>query len=314
MPMRLKTHTPLRRATSGGSSDSEPGQGNKSRDDKSAFARLPIRHRKKPICILNPHTRKMMIFTPQKKRRFDLSPSQLPSDYFSLPATTQSSPIRAGDAPFIMSNLWPADDPMGPMIIPHLTGVSDPFLSLPLGISGPASESSSFPDDEEEDAEEKNLDINDFIMLDGDSEDEAQDDENVEDVTSGLAETSSLRPSAAPGASFNSLLNHLTKRPNTVGAFRLNQTNQKLILNGEATQESLAFSNPYFHGTLRGIKEGSLGGASTPLTPERRRKKAPTKSPAEAAAMKRKASGTAGENSRAHKKQRSISDVSRIQI
>lgn len=260
----------------------------------------------------------MMIFTPQKKRRFDLSPSQLPSDYFSLPATTESSPIKAGDAPFIMNNLWPADDPMGPLIMPHLTGMSDPFLSLPLGISGPASESSSFPDDEEEDAEEKNLDINDFIMLDGDSEDEAQDDDNADDATSDLAEPSSLGPPAAPNAtnltSFNSLLNHLTKRPNTVGAFRLNQTNQKLILNGEASQESLAFSNPYFHGTLRGIKEGSLGGASTPLTPERRRKKAPAKSPAETAAMKRKASGTDGENSRAHKKHRSISDVSRMQL
>ncbi|KAF3766764.1 hypothetical protein M406DRAFT_355349 [Cryphonectria parasitica EP155] len=109
------------------------------------------------------------------------------------------------------------------------------------------------------------------------------------------------------------LLDHLTNT-RSVGAFRINQMQRKLILNGEATEDSIDFSNSYTVGALRGLKHGSLSVANTPLTPERRHKKMPAKSPLEAMAMKRKASSMRVEPSLSHKRQRSISDVRRMQI
>lgn len=265
-----------------------------------------------------------MIFTPRMKRTSQMIPFQIPLDYFSQTMTTQSSPIRNGPV-FARGGSWQADDSLASINVPaNFMELNDPFWSHALKL-GPGSDSSSFPDEEdEEDALEKDLNIHDFVTFDGgDFDDDVEpNDDAAEDGNTDGAETPSRRPSAASlnsdsnhtNSTFSTLLNHFTQRPNSVGAFRLNQTNQKLILNGEATQDSLAFSNPYFHGTLRGIKHGSLNGAATPLTPERRHKRTMAKSPAETAASKRKASGMNSDHSHAHKKQRSITDVSRMQI
>lgn len=321
VPASPRTQTPQRRASS---KTSDAALGDQSGDIKSPAVQPSI-SRKKPICVLNPHTRKMMIFTPRAKRSSQLGPYPLPIDYLSGPIATQSSPIRSGHELFSMAGPWRADNALATInMSSDLMDINDPFWSHVRTLR-PASDSSSIPDDEEEDAAEKNLNIHDFVTFgDGDDSDALeQNDDNADEGNTDGAETPSRRPSVAASAisdsnptntTFSNLLNHFTQRPNSVGAFRLNQTNQKLILNGEATQDSLAFSNPYFHGTLRGIKHGSLNGAATPLTPERRHKRAFAKSPAETATTKRKASGTASDQSRAHKKQRSITDVSRMQI
>lgn len=315
--MRFIKQTPSRRA-SAASSDMEPGQDVDTPGDKKSLAAQPTaRPRKRPICILNPNTRKMMVFTPGRKtRQIYLSPSQLPADCWSIPIPDQSSPLKPGHETPV--GQWPPDN----LFQSFANALDLPWSHIPMG--GPASESSSIPEDEEEDPAERNLDINDFIMFeDGDSDNEGQAEDDADDGNTDGPDTPSRRPSVAASAandgtptSFQTMINHFDQRPNSVGAFRMNQTQQKLILNGEATQESLAFANPLFNGTLRGIKHGSLNGAATPLTPERRHKKANGKSPAEAASLKkRKASGMAADHSaHAHKKQRSISDVSRMQI
>lgn len=256
----------------------------------------------------------MMIFTPGRTRPVTLSPSRFPTDFLSMEMPSQSSPLKASHD----MRQWP---------VGNLFQSFSNVLQLPWpqsSMRGPASESSSIPDDEEEDPEEKNLDINDFIRFEeGDSDHLEQADDDADEGNPGNPDTPSRRPAEATSAagdgtptSFQTMINHFDQRPNSVGAFRLNQTQQKLILNGEATQESLAFANPLFNGALRGIKHGSLNGAATPLTPERRHKKASAKSPAEAVALKkRKASGmVADHSSHAHKKHRSISDVSSMQI
>lgn len=253
----------------------------------------------------------MMIITPHKQRRFDLSPSQFRPEEFSLLNNTELSPCRIDSLG--MSAMWPAG------FQPNMFGTFDPDFSLfgnGYDFPDPDSEESFLGDGDEDDGE-KNLNIHDFINLDDLISNADENDEHTDEGNAGGAETPSRRPSAAPSGNSESntdvhpLLEHLTNNADRVGAFRLNQVNQQLILNGQATQESLAFSNPLYHGTLRGIKHGNLSGAATPLTPERRHKKSFAKSPSELTQRKRKAPDV--DNS-VHKKQRSISDVRKMHI
>lgn len=274
--------------------------------------------------VLNPHTRKMMIFYPQKKRRW-VPPGQ---DYFqlslsrgALSAANQSAAGMQGADMSMFQELFLDNAHWGPN--DGVPFVLDPTLSLPL-FGRPSSSGSSLPGEEDGDEGESALNLEDFIQWDEPSDGDDNMDDADEGNTDGM-NTPSRRPSVATsGASdaqstqapvFNHFLNHLTNNGNIVGAFRLNQNNQKLILNGEVTQESLAFGNPLFNGTLRGIKTGNLGGAATPLTPERRHK-TKTKSPSEAlGSKKRKASGILGaQPNQLHKRQRSISDVGGMHI
>ncbi|KAG8160884.1 hypothetical protein KVR01_009148 [Diaporthe batatas] len=314
-PVPRKKMIPILRARSGDPSDSEKSEGGTPRPTKRPIKK-PI---KKPIVVMNPITRKMMVITPQKKqRKFDVmvDPGQFQPDYFSCPNSNQTSPIMGNPGSLMMSAMSSANFYAGGMIDFQTVGPAEAFF--PSGAEpymGDDSEDSWLVDAEhdDEDVEERNLNIEDFLDF-GDGGSDGEDDvDNTEDGNTDR--TPSRRSSMAPSALSDSnndvhpLLSHLTNNADAVGAFRRNQVNQQLILNGQATQESLAFSNPLYHGTLRGIKHGSLGGAATPLTPERRHKKIMAKSPSEAILQKRKASGPAADVSQAHKRQRSISDV-----
>lgn len=292
----------------------EPGADSKVDVAKPVTGRLPIRTGKKPICVLNPNTRKMMIFTPQKKRQLD--PHKL--DYFSMMGLAQSSPSNSP---------WPADFWQTGTSVDLFTAAplmlgNDASWSPSLALQGSPSEDSSYMGDGEDDPDEKSLDIDAFIDFNGDSEAEAQGGQTADEDNASGVETPSRRPSIAPsadgifvGQSSSLDLDRWTNtKPGSVGAFRLNQTNLKLLANGEASEDSLAFKMPYTNGTLRGIKQGALGGAATPLTPERRHKKKSVQSPLETAGLKRKASGTSTEQSLAHKRQRSISDVRKMHV
>lgn len=309
---------PLRRGGSGDPSESDKSAGGTPRPNRANMG-----SKKKPILVLNPVTRKMMIITPQKKRRFDvLDPEQFQTDYFSLPLANQTSPIMSNPGALMMSAMSSANffaggamdfQTIGPAEA-FFPAASDPFVEF----VGDESEDSFLVEADDEDYVESNLNIEDFLDFgEGDTDGEGHAVDNDDGLTDG---TPSRRASTAPSAASDSntdvhpLLSHFTNNADAVGAFRRNQVNQQLILNGQATQESLAFSNPLYHGTLRGIKHGSLGGAATPLTPERRHKKALAKSPSEAVLQKRKASAMTGENGQAHKKQRSISDVKAMHL
>ncbi|POS74317.1 hypothetical protein DHEL01_v207292 [Diaporthe helianthi] len=316
-PVPRKKMISILRARSRDPSDSEKSEGGTPRPTKRPF--------KKPIVVMNPITRKMMVITPQKKqRKFDVmvDPGQFQPDYFSYPNSHQTSPIMGNPGSLMMSAMSSANFYAGGMMDFQTVGPAEAFF--PLGAEpyvGDDSEDSWLVDAEhDDDVEERNLNIEDFLDF-GDGGSEGEDDDKSEDGnTDG---TPSRRTSMAPSAlsalsdsntDVHPLLSHLTNNADAVGAFRRNQVNQQLILNGQATQESLAFSNPLYHGTLRGIKHGSLGGAATPLTPERRHKKLLAKSPSDAISQKRKASGPAADMSQTHKRQRSISDVRTMRL
>lgn len=249
-----------------------------------------------------------MIIRPQNRQRFPSSASQL----FLGPTTgldsVQSSPIK--------------NDSWWSQPLPFSNGV--PIFSSPADLDLSAFGFEAVPDSEAsfneddfggEDDGEKDLNIDDFLNFDEYNE---EDDDNAEQHHEDKVDQAGM-PSRQPSTSSNDplsivdnpFLKHLTSIE--VGAFRMNQANQKLIANGQATQDSLAFGNPLFHGTLRGIKQGNLKGAATPLTPERRHKKTLSKGPSETKQAKRKAPEAEDINS-AHKRHRSISDVTQMHL
>ncbi|KAJ2902001.1 uncharacterized protein MKZ38_001142 [Zalerion maritima] len=110
----------------------------------------------------------------------------------------------------------------------------------------------------------------------------------------------------------NSPLNHLQNNANAVGAFRINQENQNLISSRKATEESLDFSGP-FNTPIRGVKSGRLDAASTSISPVRRQKR-PSVDIATTPVAGRKRGSVSENVGNAHKRQRSISEVGRMQI
>jgi hypothetical protein len=255
---------------------------------------------KKPIAVLNPLTRKMMIFTPHRRRQLDLSPEQ-----FNLPwaLEEQPSPILSNSAHMMFSAMF-SSNTFGDFVNAQAIGPAEAFFPFPSE-TGTAEESSSASIQGEEDEAEKKLDISDFITWDDvDSSGDEGNDGNWE------PSSTPLRPTTA--SSDRDLLSHLNS--DTVGAFRRNQINQQLILSNKATQDSLAFSGPYNYSAIRGLKSDRFDTAGIPLTPIRRQKKHPsdaTRSPLESVSAKRKASTEAGNG---HKRHRSISDVNFLKI
>lgn len=253
---------------------------------------------KKPIAVLNPLTRKMMIFTPHRRRQLDLSPEQ-----FNLPwlMDEQPSPLLSNSANMMLSAMF-SSNTFGDFVNAQTMGPAEAFFPFPSE-GNTADESSTGPS--EEDEAEKKLDINDFITWDtGDS--------SGEEGAAGDWEPSSTPVRPTTGSRELDILSHLNSE--TVGAFRRNQINQQLILSNQATQDSLAFSGPYNYTALKGLKSDRFDTAGLPLTPIRRQRKNLgdiARSPLESASAKRKAPGDAGGG---HKRHRSISDVNMLRI
>lgn len=259
---------------------------------------------RKPIAVLNPVTRKMMIFTPHRRRQLDLSPEQF---NVSMAMPQNSSPLFTHSANMMLSAMLSSnalDNFLG------TTGPEEAFFPVnPVDFEALNSvDYSSPPSGEEEDDGEKQLDISDFITWDDDGMSSADE--------AGPWEPSStpMRPTTASSNASreNGVLSHLNS--STVGAFRQNQINQQLILSNQATQDSLAFSGPYNVTTIKGLKSDRFDTAAAPLTPVRRQKRQLrdfARSPLETVSAKRKASN---EVDNGHKRQRSISDVNNLRI
>lgn len=256
---------------------------------------------KKPIAVLNPLTRKMMIFTPHRRRQLDLSPEQF---NFSWPLEEQSSPLLSNSANMMLSAMF-SSNTFGDFVNAQTMGPAEAFFPFPSETGGVDGSSSPPSMEGEDDDAEKNLDISDFITWDNDG---SSGDE--EDNDNWPPSSTPLRPTTA--SSELDILGHLNS--DTVGAFRRNQINQQLILSNQATQDSLAFAGPYNLTAIKGLKSDRFDTAGMPLTPIRRQKRhmADARSPLEKVSAKRKASSEASNNG--HKKQRSISDVNLLRI
>ncbi|EJP63723.1 uncharacterized protein BBA_07367 [Beauveria bassiana ARSEF 2860] len=295
-PVRRKTRRPSVSISEMTDSESEPVKNQRGQPRVRRF-KLD-RSDKKPIAVLNPLTRKMMIFTPHRRQQLDLSPEQF---NFAWPLEDQTFSIN--NPTNMMLNAMFSSNTFGDFVNPQLIGPSDAFFPFPT--EGIVDGSSSSIEGEDDDAE-KNLDISDFITWD-EGGSSGEEDENGNWQPS----STPVRPTTA--SSEIDVFSHLN--PETVGAFRRNQINQQLILSNQATQDSLAFSGPYNYTALKGLKSDRFDTAGIPLTPIRRHKKHMgdmARSPLENVSAKRKASGDHANAS--HKRHRSISDVNMLRI
>ncbi|WYZ35320.1 hypothetical protein EsH8_I_001596 [Colletotrichum jinshuiense] len=262
---------------------------------------------RKPIAVVNPISRKMMIFTPHRRRHLDLSPEQFNFQYLAPIEENQNSPMLSSSAQIMMSAMF-SSNTFGDYLNTQAMGPAEaffPFQSEP----NTADESSDvgFDEEDEDDEVERSLNISDFIDFD-DARSSGDEDENQWDADP-LNSTPARPRTASSDVDLHSHIN-----ANNVGAFRRDQINQRLILSDKATQDSLALSSPYNYTALRGLKSDRFETAAVPLTPLRRSKKQMrdlARSPLESMSQKRKASS---EMSVAHKRQRSISDVNLLRI
>lgn len=295
--MRRKTRRPSVAISEMTDSESEPVKNQRGQPRVGRF-KLD-RSDKKPIAVLNPLTRKMMIFTPHRRHQLDLSPEQF---NFPWPVEDQTSPLLSNSANMMLSAMF-SSNTFGDFVNAQAMGPAEAFFPFPT--EGVTAEGSSSSIEGEDDDAEKNLDISDFITWDeGGSSGEEDEDGNWQ------PSSTPLRPTTA--SSEVDMLSHINSE--TVGAFRRNQINQQLILSNQATQDSLAFSGPYNYTALKGLKSDRFDTAGIPLTPVRRHKKHMSdmaRSPLENASAKRKASG---EHASGHKRHRSISDVNMLRI
>ena len=263
---------------------------------------------KKPVAIVNPHTGKMMIFTPQRtgKRGLDLSPEQFDLQWFQ-PIAEASPIVNSGN---MMMSAMVSSNTFGDFMNTQAVGPTEAFFSLPSDSN--IFEASSDVEVDVADEGEKDLQLDDFLTFDDFAP--SSDDEQGED--SNATEDPIFCTPARPGTSSSdvtSLLDHFGNNADIVGAFRRDQANHQLISRSKATRESLAFSGPYYEGTLRGIKDGRIATTNVPISPRRKQRKVPdvASSPLAGVSQKRKVSS---EHQWAHKRQRSIPDIDLVGI
>ncbi|KAF4976874.1 hypothetical protein FZEAL_6516 [Fusarium zealandicum] len=301
-PVRRKTRRPSNPLSD--DSDSDADSPVKAERGQPRVGRYNLdRSDRKPIAVLNPLTRKMMIFTPHRRRQLDLSPEQFNFPW-PMEMEDQSSPIMSNSANLMLSAMF-SSNTFGDFVNTQAMGPAEAFFPFPseANTADESSTAPSLPDDEDE--AEMGLDLNDFIAWEDPNSSGDEEEGNNWDAASTPA-----RPSTA--GSEKEVLSHLNSE--TVGAFRRNQINQQLILSNQATQDSLAFSGPYNYTALKGLKSDRFDTAAVPLTPIRRHKRQMsdlTRSPLETVSAKRKASGEVGNG---HKRHRSISDVNMLRI
>lgn len=268
----------------------------------------------------------MIIFTPRRMNQLDLSPESLQVD-FSRPDMSASSPLVRNPG-FVMMGAMVSSNTFGDFMNMQPFGPAEAFFPCTSdAMTGDDSDDSYFADAQEDEAESM-LRIEDFITFNTDSSDE---EESAVGWNADFASSPTRPKKAANGgdaagesASAHPLLSHFDNS-DVVGAFRRNQINQQLIYSDKASQESLAFSGPYYHGTLRGIKTGSMEAVTTPITPIRRQKRSSMvgmngfsgfqqSSPLNILSQKRKASSNHTNDTHMHKRHRSISDMEVLRI
>ncbi|AEO70962.1 uncharacterized protein THITE_2122879 [Thermothielavioides terrestris NRRL 8126] len=260
----------------------------------------------KPIGVVDPNSGKMIIFTPRRTNQLDLSPESLHLDFSRQDLPAYSPPVR--NPGFIMMGAMASSNTFGDFMNMQPFGPAEAFFPCTSdALTGEESDDSYLAGVGEDD-EESMLRIEDFITFHNDPSDgeESGAEWNGDLVSSPTRPktAASSASAASESAAAHPLLTHFDNNSDAVGAFRRNQINQQLIYSDKASQESLAFSGPYYHGTLRGIKAGSLETVTTPITPIRRQKRSSTK---------RKASGNHADAGM-HKRHRSISDMEVLRI
>ncbi|KAK3293821.1 uncharacterized protein B0H64DRAFT_173416 [Chaetomium fimeti] len=313
------------------SSDSDTERPSYCKPGKPRVGRFNLdRSDNKPIGVVDPATGKMIIFTPRRTNQLDLSPESLHLD-FSAQDLACSPIVSIRNPGFIMMGAMTSSNTFGDFMNMQPFGPTEAFFPCnPDIFPGEEESDDSYFAGIEEDEEESILKIEDFVTLNHDSSDEEEEEpfpawngDLVSSPTRPKTAASNASAATESAATTHPLLTHFDSNSDVVGAFRRNQINQQLIYSDKASQESLAFSGPYYHGTLRGIKTGSMETVTTPITPIRRQKRSNTigsgfgdlqqSSPLNVVSQKRKASDN-HVDANLHKRHRSISDMEILRI
>lgn len=268
---------------------------------------------KKPVAIVNPRTGKMMIFTPQRsgKRGLDLSPEQFDLQWLQ-PIPEASPMVNSGN---MMMSAMVSSNTFGDFMNTQAVGPEEAFFSFPSDsniFDGNIFEAGgSDVEGDAADEGERNLKLEDFLTFEQfapSSDDEEDDDNNVPDDPILCTPTYTPGRPTTASSDVTSLLDHFGNNTDIVGAFRRDQANHQLISRSKATRDSLAFSGPYYEGTLRGIKDGRIATTNVPISPLRKQRKMSdlASSPLAGVSQKRKATT---EQLWGHKRQRSIPDI-----
>jgi len=309
------------------SSDSDTERPVQCKPGKPRVGRFNLdRSDNKPIGVVDPATGKMIIFTPRRTNQLDLSPESLHLDFSGQDLAC--SPLVRNPGFIMMGAMVPSNN-FNDFINMQPFGPAEAFFPCTPDVFGGEEESDdSYFHGIEDDEEESLLKIEDFVTFNNDSSDDEEEEEGADwngDLISSPTRPKTATSIASTGTeAAHPLLTHFDGNSDVVGAFRRNQINQQLIYSDKASQESLAFSGPYYHGTLRGIKSGSMETVTTPITPIRRQKRSNTvgsvgfadlqqSSPLNVLSQKRKASGNHAD-ANLHKRHRSISDMEVLRI
>jgi hypothetical protein len=248
-----------------------------------------------------------MIFTPQRLSRLDLSPEAFnfnfaPDFLFAEHDFGQSSSMLSNSGNLMMGAMVSSNTFGDFMNGTQAVGPAEAFMPPASALEDISEEEY---DDFEEDHDEQRLKLDDFLDIEDFDADQGAgfDDEDQYWTIPHRHET--------PGDEVNPLQDHshLFNNSQLAGAFRRDQQTHQLLRSGKATRESLAFSGPLHHGTLRGIKDGRIPSTNIPISPMRKHKRNMSdaaSSPLAGASQKRKSSS---EQYFGHKRQRSIPDV-----
>ncbi|KAI1269313.1 hypothetical protein F5Y18DRAFT_374206 [Xylariaceae sp. FL1019] len=278
--------------------------------------RFSIDVSKKPIAMINPKTGKMIVFTNKETASLDLSPEQF---------RRQSAPVLANPGNFTMTALTSnmiSSNTYGDFMNMRTAAPAEDWWFQDSNLDGSFYDAAMFDEavdeasdsyaefvDEDEDA----LKINDFLELGNDSSSSDEDESKDKDDGKDDGEDDIFRTPARPDSSGNDFFNHLFGTDSqVVGAFRKDQQTHQLLTRNKATRDSLAFSTPYYDGTLRGIKDGRLDSANVPISPLRRQKRnVPDLTSSPLASTKRKAPS---EQQSGHKRHRSMPDFGPLHL
>lgn len=268
---------------------------------------------KKPVAVVNPRTGKLMIFTPQRLRRLDLSPETFNFPLWDLAG--QDTPlVNSGN---VMMGAMFSSNTFGDFMNTQAVGPAEAFFNqehqtafLDQEHQRPF-EAESSDDVADGDEEEHRLNVDDFLDLgNASSEDGGGQDGEAGDPFS----PTPTRTTSKASDKFMSLYSHFKNNGDIVGAFRRDQANNQLIRNGKATRESLAFCSPFIEGTLRGVKDGRLPDTNVPISPLRKQKKMAHVASSPLTPMSQKRKATATEQPNGHKRQRSMPELDALQI
>lgn len=246
--------------------------------NRGPFLASWVHDRSKPFAVLDSHGKKLIMFKATVKRRVSFSGTsnrrmletvpEMDTELFS--PGDQMSPMISNSGNIMLGAMSSSIDQyagLGPALGPP--EAFHPFTSIDANGTITQDGSSSW-DEDDYDEDEHVWRLDDFFEFPGDlscSDEEGDDQDPVpsSDTVEATATTPKRPTTSTSEDQAHPLLDHFEVR--NVGSFRKNQNLHTQLTRHAVSSDALAFSGPYGHGTLKGIKGGRLAAANSPITP-----------------------------------------------